>query len=121
MWCKRFVVVWISFFTVGLKMGKKKKQVGEIEEDGKVGDSSPRAYDNDTMVFISMSQELKNEGNKLFQKRDLEGAILKYENALKLLPKNHIDVSYLRSNMAACYMQMGLSEFPRAIHECDLA
>ncbi|KAH1117859.1 hypothetical protein GLYMA_17G107300v4 [Glycine max] len=102
-------------------MGKKKKQVGEIEEDGKVGDSSPRAYDNDTMVFISMSQELKNEGNKLFQKRDLEGAILKYENALKLLPKNHIDVSYLRSNMAACYMQMGLSEFPRAIHECDLA
>ena len=45
-------------------MGKKKKQVGEIGEDGKVGDSSPRAYDNDTMVFISMSQELKNEGNK---------------------------------------------------------
>ncbi|KAG4970786.1 Protein PHOX1 [Glycine max] len=102
-------------------MGKKKKQVGEIGEDGKVGDSSPRAYDNDTMVFISMSQELKNEGNKLFQKRDLEGSILKYEKALKLLPRNHIDVSYLRSNMAACYMQMGLSEFPRAIHECDLA
>nr|KYP57343.1 hypothetical protein KK1_003603 [Cajanus cajan] len=102
-------------------MGKKKKQVGEIREDGKVGDSGPGAYDNDTMVFISMSQELKNEGNKLFQKRDLEGALLKYEKALKLLPKNHIDVSYLRSNMAACYMQMGLSEFPRAIHECDLA
>jgi len=88
---------------------------------GKMGDSSPKAYDNDTMVFISMSQELKNEGNKLFQKRDLEGAILKYEKALKLLPRNHIDVSYLRSNMAACYMQMGVSEFPRAIHECDLA
>ncbi|TKY54774.1 Tetratricopeptide repeat protein 1 [Spatholobus suberectus] len=101
-------------------MGKKKKQ-GEIREDSKVGDSSPGAYDNDTMVFISMSQELKNEGNKLFQKRDVEGAILKYEKALKLLPKNHIDVSYLRSNMAACYMQMGLGEFPRAIHECDLA
>ncbi|RDX79076.1 Protein PHOX1, partial [Mucuna pruriens] len=102
-------------------MGKKKKQVGEIREDSKVGESSSRAYDNDTMVFISMSQELKNEGNRLFQKRDLEGALLKYEKALKLLPRNHIDVSYLRSNMAACYMQMGLSEFPRAIHECDLA
>jgi len=102
-------------------MGKKTKQVGETREDTKMGDSSPKAYDNDTMVFISMSQELKNEGNKLFQKRDLEGAMLKYEKALKLLPRNHIDVSYLRSNMAACYMQMGVSEFPRAIHECDLA
>ncbi|BAT76269.1 hypothetical protein LR48_Vigan01g251600 [Vigna angularis] len=102
-------------------MRKKTKQVGEIREDSKMGDSSPKTYDNDTMVFISMSQEFKNEGNKLFQKRDVEGAILKYEKALKLLPRNHIDVSYLRSNMAACYMQMGVSEFPRAIHECDLA
>ncbi|XP_057421909.1 protein PHOX1 [Lotus japonicus] len=94
-------------------MGNKKKQVGEANED--------RGYDNDTMVFISMSQELKDEGNKLFQKRDLEGAMLKYEKALKLLPRNHADVSYLRSNMAACYMQMGITEYPRAIHECNLA
>ncbi|KAJ6296259.1 hypothetical protein OIU78_024162 [Salix suchowensis] len=68
-----------------------------------------------------MSQELKEEGNKLFQKRDHEGAMLKYEKAIKLLPMNHTDVSYLRSNMAACYMQMGLSEYPRAIHECNLS
>ncbi|XP_057429182.1 protein PHOX1-like [Lotus japonicus] len=107
-------------------MGKKKKQVGEISgEDSanqsKVGDRSPKAYDSDTLVFISMAQELKDEGNKLFQKRDLQGAMVKYEKALKLLPGNHIDVSYLRSNMAACYMQMGLSEYPRAIHECNLA
>ncbi|XP_027361817.1 protein PHOX1-like isoform X2 [Abrus precatorius] len=106
-------------------MGKKKKQVGETSEDrgnhSKVEDKSPKAYDNDTLVFISMSQDLKDEGNKLFQKRDLEGALVKYEKALKLLPRNHIDVSYLRSNMAACYMQMGLSEYPRAIHECNLA
>ncbi|KAI4335636.1 hypothetical protein L6164_014268 [Bauhinia variegata] len=107
-------------------MGRKKKQVGEksSNDSGKqseVGDSSPEAYDSDTMVFISMAQELKDEGNKLFQKRDLEGAMLKYEKALKLLPRNHIDVSYLRSHMAACYMQMGLSEYPRAIRECDLA
>ena len=106
-------------------MGKQKKQVGETSEDSgnqsKVGDRSPRAYDNDTMVFISMSQELKDEGNKLFQRRDVEGAMVKYEKALKLLPRNHIDVSYLRTNMAACYMQMGLTEYPRAIHECNLA
>ncbi|KAK6135504.1 hypothetical protein DH2020_030757 [Rehmannia glutinosa] len=47
--------------------------------------------------------------------------MLKYEKAIKLLPRNHIDVSYLRSNMAACYMQLGISEYPRAIHECNLA
>ena len=106
-------------------MGKKKKQVGETSEDGgnqsKVGDGNPKACDNDAMAFISMSQELKDEGNRMFQKRDLRGALLRYEKALKLLPKNHVDVSYLRSNMAACYMQMGLSEYPRAIHECNLA
>lgn len=96
------------------KQGGKKKQLGAKS-------SSSRAYDEDTAVFISMSQELKDEGNKLFQKRDYEGAMLKYEKAIKLLPQNHIDVSHLHSNMAACYMQMGLSEYPRAIHECNLA
>ncbi|KAJ4709111.1 Octicosapeptide/Phox/Bem1p domain-containing protein / tetratricopeptide repeat-containing protein [Melia azedarach] len=110
-------------------MGKnsgKKKQIGGPSGDGspkqtKAGDNSPKAYDNDTVIFIDMSQEYKEEGNKLFQKRDLEGAMSKYEKALKLLPRNHIDISYLRSNMAACYMQMGLNEYPSAIQECNLA
>ncbi|KAJ8751866.1 hypothetical protein K2173_026067 [Erythroxylum novogranatense] len=83
--------------------------------------NTSKAFDEDMAIFINMSQELKDEGNKLFQKRDYEGAMLKYEKALKLLPKNHIDVAYLRSNMAACYMQMGLGEYPRAINECNLA
>ncbi|KAL2333684.1 hypothetical protein Fmac_014897 [Flemingia macrophylla] len=104
---------------------EKKIEVGEISEDGgnhkKVEDKNPRAYDNDTMAFISMSQELKDEGNKLFQERDPRGALVKYEKALKLLPSNHVDVSYLQSNMAACYMQIRLNEYPRAIHECNLA
>ncbi|XP_019453030.1 PREDICTED: HSP-interacting protein-like isoform X2 [Lupinus angustifolius] len=103
-------------------MGKKKKHVGETSEhngnQSKVGDRSHEAYEK---TSISISQELKGEGNKLFCKRDLEGALIKYEKALTLLPKNHVDVSNLRSSMAACYMQMGLSEYPRAIHECDLA
>ncbi|KAA8535196.1 hypothetical protein F0562_030199 [Nyssa sinensis] len=111
---------------MGKQTGKKKKQVGaksvdSNEKQRKIGDNIPKVYDKDTVVFITMSQELKEEGNRLFQKRDQEGAMLKYEKALKLLPGNHIDVSYLRSNMAACYMQMGLSEYPRAIHECNLA
>ncbi|CAI9100915.1 OLC1v1038105C1 [Oldenlandia corymbosa var. corymbosa] len=108
------------------KQGTKTKQLGSKPSgsnlrQSKGSENSPRAYDKDTAVFIAMSHELKDEGNKLFQKKDYEGAILKYEKAIKLLPRNHIDVSYLRSNMAACFMQMGLSEYPRAIHECNLA
>ncbi|KAH0654908.1 hypothetical protein KY290_030722 [Solanum tuberosum] len=102
---------------MGKESWTKSKKIG-----GKSGESSsPRAFDKDTAAFIAMSKELKDEGNKLFQKRDYEGAMLKYDKAIKLLPRNHIDVSYLRSNIAACYMQMGLSEYPRAIHECNLA
>lgn len=111
---------------MGKQSGKKKQSGGGKSGDSnvkqnKVREHSSRAYDEDTSIFISMAQELKDEGNKLFQKRDYEGAMLKYEKAMKLLPRNHIDVSYLHSNMAACYMQMGLSEYPRAIHECNLA
>ncbi|KAL2346691.1 hypothetical protein Fmac_000691 [Flemingia macrophylla] len=80
-----------------------------------------KAFDEDTALFINMSQEFKEEGNRLFQKKDHEGAMLKYEKALNLLPKNHIDVAHLRANMATCYMQLGLGEYPRAIHECNLA
>ncbi|CAJ2675031.1 protein PHOX1-like [Trifolium pratense] len=84
--------------------------------------SSSKALDDDTAMFINMSQELREEGNKLFyQKKDNEGAMLKYEKALKLLPKNHIDVAHLHTNMAMCYMQLGLGEYPRAINECNLA
>lgn len=118
--------VQLVIFKMGKQPGKKKKPTERKCNDAndnqsKIVDNSPKAYDKDTEVFITMSQEMKEEGNKLFQKRDHEGAMLKYEKALKLLPRNHIDVAYLRSNMAACYMQMGLTDYPRAIHECNLA
>ncbi|XP_043699687.1 protein PHOX1 [Telopea speciosissima] len=110
---------------MGKPTGKKTTQAegkpGGANAKNKAGDQGTKAYDEDTAVFITMSQELKEEGNKLFQKRDCEGAILKYEKALKLLPRNHIDVAHLHSNMAACYMQMGLADYPRAIRECNLA
>ncbi|KAL0382930.1 UNVERIFIED_CONTAM: protein PHOX1 [Sesamum calycinum] len=111
---------------MGKQSGKNKKSHGEKSGESnfrqaKANENSARTYDKDTAVFILMSQELKDEGNRLFQKRDYEGAMLKYEKAIKLLPSNHIDVSYLRSNMAACHMQLGISEYPRAIHECNLA
>ncbi|XP_047308482.1 protein PHOX1-like [Impatiens glandulifera] len=68
-----------------------------------------------------MSREAKEEGNRLFQDKDYESAILKYQKAIKLLPKFHIDVSYLRSNIAECYIQMGITEYPKAIIECSLS
>ncbi|XP_047325497.1 protein PHOX1-like [Impatiens glandulifera] len=113
---------------MGKPSGKKNKQVVVVvdshstKQGGKAAaDRTNKAFDEDTAVFINMSQELKDEGNRLFQRRDHEGAMLKYEKALKLLPRNHIDVAHLRSNMAGCYMQMGIGEFPRAINECNLA
>ncbi|PWA49092.1 octicosapeptide/Phox/Bem1p (PB1) domain-containing protein [Artemisia annua] len=108
---------------MGKPTGKKKVQgvAEKLLKQNTKPERSSKQMDEDTFVFIQMSQELKEEGNKLFQKRDNEGAMLKYEKALKLLPSNHIDVAPLRSNMAACYMQMGIGEYPRAIHECNLA
>ncbi|KAK8486138.1 hypothetical protein V6N11_019961 [Hibiscus sabdariffa] len=120
---------------MGKPTGKKKIQeaaqkVLEANKQNKSGggggggggdNRTSKGVDDDTTIFINMSQELKEEGNRLFQRRDHDGAMLKYEKALNLLPKNHIDVAYLRSNMAACYMQLGIGEYPRAIEECNLA
>ncbi|KAF8058140.1 hypothetical protein N665_1250s0003 [Sinapis alba] len=83
--------------------------------------STSRAFDEDMEIFINRAFELKEEGNKLFQKHDNEGAMLTYDKAVKLLPKEHIDVAYLRTSMASCYMRMGLGEYPNAIRECSLA
>lgn len=112
---------------MGKPSAKKKIQTGvkSKSSDGgakhKPTERNSKAFDEDTAVFINMSQELKEEGNKLFMKRDHEGAMLTYEKALKLLPPNHIDVASLRTNMAACYVQMGIGEYPRAVNECNLA
>ncbi|KAL0323661.1 UNVERIFIED_CONTAM: protein PHOX4 [Sesamum calycinum] len=108
---------------MGKPSAKKKIQIGSKSNDGNIKHvkANSKAFDEDTAIFINMSQELKEEGNKLFQKHDHEGAMLKYEKALKLLPPNHIDVAYLRTNMAACYMQLGIGEYPRAVNECNLA
>ncbi|KAI4337291.1 hypothetical protein L6164_015724 [Bauhinia variegata] len=111
---------------MGKPTGKKKDVVAQKAANAnskpiKPSERTSKAFDEDTAMFINMSQDLKEEGNRLFQKKDYEGAMLKYEKALKLLPKNHIDIAHLRSNMATCYMQLGLGEYPRAINECNLA
>ncbi|XP_076892891.1 protein PHOX1-like isoform X1 [Bidens hawaiensis] len=103
------------------KVGSKPTDNANLKQNNLDEASSIKIYDNDTAVFISMAQQLKEEGNKLFQTKCYDTAIFKYQKALKLLPGNHLDVPYLHSNIAACYMQMGITDFPRAIHECNLA
>ncbi|XP_051148671.1 protein PHOX1-like [Andrographis paniculata] len=82
---------------------------------------SPNYHNSETAMFISMSQELKEEGNRWFLMRDYEGALIKYDKAIKLLPSNHPDIACIRCNMAECYMQMGRGEYSMAIRECDAA
>ncbi|KAL0674912.1 hypothetical protein Bca4012_002893 [Brassica carinata] len=124
------VSIWIS--SMGKPTGKKKnpdtpptdssgRGGGGGNKSGKSLDRSASKADEDMTIFINRAIELKEEGNKLFQRRDTEGAMLRYDKAVKLLPRDHGDVAYLRTSMASCYMQMGLGEYPNAINECNLA
>ncbi|KAL1215130.1 Protein PHOX1 [Cardamine amara subsp. amara] len=116
---------------MGKPTGKKKSPETPTDSSsgggggGKTGKSFDRStskvFDDDMTIFINRAIELKEEGNKLFQKRDNEGAMLRYDKAVKLLPRDHGDIAYLRTSMASCYMQMGLGEYPNAINECNLA
>lgn len=105
---------------------KKKSGGGKSGEHGGGGKpvldrSGSKVLDGDETIFTDMAQELKEEGNKLFQRREHERALLNYEKAIKLLPRGHPDVAYLHSNLAACYMQMSPPDHYRAINECNLA
>jgi hypothetical protein len=90
---------------------KKKRTSGG---GGKTGDhggkpaslerSGSKVLDGDETLFTDMAQEHKEEGNKLFQRRDYDRVLLNYDKAIKLLPRAHPDVAYLHSNIATCYM-----------------
>lgn len=75
----------------------------------------------DSSVFLKKAHELKEEGNRRFQAKDYVGALLQYENALKLTPKIHPDRAVFHSNRAACLMQMKPIDYETVISECNLA
>ncbi|MQM07984.1 hypothetical protein Taro_040833 [Colocasia esculenta] len=115
---------------MGKPIGKnKKKSTGSKGDDagGKHARSGehqlpgPRDFDADDNVFIEMSRELKEEGSKLFQRRDYRGAVTTYEKAVKLLPRGHADIAPLRSYLATCYMQMEPADYHHAIEQCNMA
>lgn len=98
----------------------------KIDDDSEENVDDNEDSDCDSISFdepgvLHKVNTFKGEGNVFFQKRDHENALLRYEEAINWLPKDHNDVPYIRSNMAACYMQMGLVEYPKAINECNLA
>ncbi|CAN8284239.1 unnamed protein product [Cochlearia groenlandica] len=101
--------------------GHKPRKTSD-RSSSKAAAASSSSFDEDMEIFVNRSNELKEEANKLLHKRDVEGAILRYDKAIKLLPRSHNDdVAYLRTSIASCYMQMGLGEYPNAINECNLA
>jgi tetratricopeptide (TPR) repeat protein len=49
---------------------------------------------------------LKDEGNKLFGRKEYTKAFEAYEKALKMLPEGHSEAVLLHSNKAACSMML---------------
>ncbi|KAF8084249.1 hypothetical protein N665_0727s0016 [Sinapis alba] len=96
------------------------KLKGKLEEP-----ETSQSQSDDSKVepldYISKAKGLKEAGNKLFQRRDYDNAMVKYREAIDVLPENHVEVSHIRSNMASCYMHFDPGEYAKAIHECDLA
>ncbi|XP_078171259.1 octicosapeptide/Phox/Bem1p (PB1) domain-containing protein / tetratricopeptide repeat (TPR)-containing protein [Carex rostrata] len=105
---------------MGKPTTRKKKSSGGKPSDTSSNHSS-KVLDQDMAIFIDMSNQLREDGNKLLQRKDFEGAIKLYEKAIKLLPKNHKDIALLHTNMATCYMKINPVEYHRAINECNLA
>ncbi|XP_042417912.1 protein PHOX1-like [Zingiber officinale] len=112
---------------MGKSTGKKKNSGAQFNgvddansRNSKSNEHNLGVLEEDTANYLGMARNMIEDGNKLFQKRDYKGSLLKYENAVRLLPKNHVDTACLHSNIAACYMQMG-PDYDRAIDECNLA
>eukprot|EP00250_Pteridium_aquilinum_P007685 c17355_g1_i1 orf=366-2324(+) len=72
-------------------------------------------------VFLRRAHELKEDGNRRFQSKDYQGALVQYEQALRLTPRNHPDRAVFHSNRAACLMQMKPVQYEAVVHECTLA
>lgn len=102
---------------MGKPGGKRKNAAGLVNQKK----SEENNIDNDTAAFIKTAQELKEEGNKEFLKKNYEGAMEMYAKSLKLLPPGHMDLVFLHTNRAYCLMQMEPVENERVVDECTMA
>ena len=62
-----------------------------------------------------MAEELKNQGNEAFAKKDFDSAMNLYSQAISLEPDNHV----LYSNRAAAYL--GQEKYNEAIEDANVA
>ncbi|XP_074270175.1 protein CLMP1-like [Silene latifolia] len=102
------------------KSGAKKKKGGN---QGANNNPNPNNGDANlaSEVFLKRANEFKDEGNKRFQDRDFVGALEKYNDGIKLVPKTHPDRAVFHSNRAACLMQMKPIDYDTVILECNMA
>ena len=98
---------------MGKPPGKNKKKSKKTETHAN--------SDADATICIDLARDLKEEGNKLFQKKDYKAAILTYKKAINLFQNSHAEISSLRSNIDACYMQLDPLGNQRAVENCSLS
>ncbi|KAG6386876.1 hypothetical protein SASPL_152053 [Salvia splendens] len=114
---------------MGKSGGRKKKApaaISQAQSQVSSGENHPPPVVNggvnfNSAVFLKRAHELKEEGNRRFQAKDFVGALLQYENAIKLTPKTHPDRAVFHSNRAACLMQMKPIDYETVISECTIA
>lgn len=106
---------------MGKSGGRKKKAGGTGASAEQSGGSVGNKVDLDVSLFLKKAHELKEEGNTKFQNKDYVGALEQYEQALKLMPRNHPDRAVFHSNRAACLMQMKPVQYDVVVNECTLA
>ncbi|GMI85194.1 Phox2, CLUMPED CHLOROPLASTS 1 [Hibiscus trionum] len=110
------------------KSGGRKKKGGSNSNRVSVENNSSNTIphvnggvDLDSSVFLKRANELREEGNIKYQSKDYVAALQLYDNALRLVPKNHPDRAVFHSNRAACLMQMKPVDYDAVIAECNMA
>ncbi|KAK8651720.1 hypothetical protein V6N13_141306 [Hibiscus sabdariffa] len=110
------------------KSGGRKKKGGSNSNQVSVENNSSNpiphvngGVDLDSCVFLKRANELREEGNVKYQSKDYVAALQLYDNALRLIPKNHPDRAVFHSNRAACLMQMKPIDYDAVIAECNMA
>ncbi|BDA44746.1 probable protein CLMP1 [Coccomyxa sp. Obi] len=82
--------------------------------------SSPTSASNEAEAGSPEMLKLKDEGNRLFGRKEYQKALEAYDRALKVAnPESKEDLALLHSNKAACYMMF--QRFKEAVNECSNA
>lgn len=105
---------------MGRAKGKSAPQEAEKAPAAVVAEPKPAAAkrtDPDEEVFLRRATELKEEGNKYYNTRDMRRALALYEQALNLIPAGHPDRIALHNNRAAAHLM--LRQFLDVVKECN--